>query len=193
MDVAQVTVLIGGHPNTARAHLEGLVEQRLATRTPHATGRRGRPRIAYEPTVQGRLAVGPGGVEELVEAVARYLAGTGADPMVPAVALGEIWGSLLAGRTGPADSPDVTGRLVSLLEYAGFSPKPDPEADGRSVALRSCPFLDSARTHPQVVCEIHRGMVMGALTAYGQRGDHVGLHPFSEPGACRLRIEAASP
>ena len=190
MDVAQITALLGGHPNTARAHLEGLVDQRLATRTPVVTGRRGRPRIAYEPTLQGRLALGPSGIEELVEAVARYLAaGDGAS--AGAVAVGRIWGALLADGSGAGR--DNAQDMLTLLDHAGFSPRRDPAAADLDIALQTCPFLDTARAHPHVVCELHRGMVVGALTAYGRPADQVQLRPFAEPGACRLRIQPGAP
>jgi predicted ArsR family transcriptional regulator len=52
--------------------------------------------------------------------------------------------------------------------------------------LTQCPLLDAARTHPDVVCGVHLGIVRGALQEWGTSLGEVELLPFSEPGACRL-------
>ena len=53
--------------------------------------------------------------------------------------------------------------------------------------LRRCPLLDVARQYPEMICQVHKGLISGALTELG--GDDVGvdLLPFAEPDACRLR------
>lgn len=97
---------------------------------------------------------------------------------------------------GAADSspdPVILGsrrRLVDLLGEVGFAP--EPSEDHEDVALRECPLLDAARTHPEVVCELHHGLVVGALASYGNSVDVVRLTPFAQPGACRLRLGPAA-
>jgi hypothetical protein len=41
-----------------------------------------------------------------------------------------------------------------------------------------------------VVCQVHLGLVDGALTAFGTPGGDVGLEPFGRPGACVLTLPA---
>ncbi|MEO7422274.1 MAG: transcriptional regulator, partial [Ornithinibacter sp.] len=56
------------------------------------------------------------------------------------------------------------------------------------VLLRTCPLLEAATRHPEVVCEVHAGLVAGAHTAHGGSGEGVVLEPFALPGACRLTL-----
>ena len=51
-------------------------------------------------------------------------------------------------------------------------------------ALR--PYLEE---HPDVVCELHRGLVDGVLQRLGAHGG-VALMPFSEPDGCLLRLNS---
>ena len=58
------------------------------------------------------------------------------------------------------------------------------------VRLTRCPLLEAARESPTVVCSVHLGIVRGALAAQGHDGSASELHPFSDPGACHLRLVA---
>lgn len=86
-----------------------------------------------------------------------------------------------ASEQGERAARAVMGSLIDL----GFS----PEADAGTIRLRTCPMLDTARDYPEVMCEIHRGLVRGVLDHAGSRAD-VMLAPFAEPGACVLRLGA---
>ena len=59
---------------------------------------------------------------------------------------------------------------------------------GTTVLLRTCPLLDAARRHPEVVCQVHLGLVAGALEAHREPSDGLRLAPFSRPGACELTL-----
>ena len=76
--------------------------------------------------------------------------------------------------------------MVDLLDELGFAPDADQGersagSRGRTLRLRTCPMLESAREHPEVICRVHQGLVEGALG-----GADVTLLPFAEPGACVL-------
>jgi predicted ArsR family transcriptional regulator len=77
--------------------------------------------------------------------------------------------------------------VVGLLDELGFAPEADSRA--ATVALRRCPLLDAAREHPQVVCQVHLGIVRGALEHHGGDPEPTDLIPFAEPGACRLHLD----
>jgi predicted ArsR family transcriptional regulator len=99
-------------------------------------------------------------------------------------------------------------QVLAVLGRLGFSPQvqaappesgePGPEADGpTTVLLRTCPLLESARRHPEVVCQVHRGLVEGVLEAGRPAGGgpvHPGvrLEAFARPGACVLTLTAAA-
>ena len=68
---------------------------------------------------------------------------------------------------------------------SGSRPTPNPPPGSRSgttVLLRTCPLLDAARRHPEVVCQVHLGLVAGALEAHHEPSDGLRLVPFSRPG-----------
>ena len=75
--------------------------------------------------------------------------------------------------------------MVELLRDLGFDPLPDQSA--RSVMLRRCPLLDAAK-RSQVVCQVHLGIVRGAMDVLGGDPECTALLPFAEPGACRLHL-----
>jgi len=74
--------------------------------------------------------------------------------------------------------------MIDLLAELGFGPDPS----GDDIALRTCPLLELAEEMPEVICQVHRGLVEGALDHYGAPSDGVELVPFAEVGACRLRL-----
>ena len=78
--------------------------------------------------------------------------------------------------------------MIEIFERMGFDPRPDRR--GVEVRLTRCPLLEAARESPTVVCSVHLGIVRGALAAQGLDGSASELHPFSDPGACRLRLDA---
>jgi hypothetical protein len=49
-----------------------------------------------------------------------------------------------------------------------------------------------ARRYPEVVCEVHSGLVSGALLELGGDDTGVDLVPFAEPDACLLVLPQVS-
>lgn len=195
--VAPITVdalatLLGLHTNTARKHLEGLVERGLAMRSPAPIAGRGRPGWAY--TAAGGQAEPDHRVRDyagLALALATHISRTSADPAADALAAGEAWGrSLTTGQ--PAGSPaQARRRTVGLLAELGFDPRGDALAI--HVRLQRCPLLDVARAQPGIVCPLHLGLVRGALAELGGDPDRADLRPFAEPGACLLHLSGQVP
>lgn len=185
--IADLAAELGVHPNTAREHLDALVDRGLAVRERAPAQGRGRPAWRYaaagnpEPDVRVRDYAG------LAGALAGHLSRTAGDPAAEGLAAGREWGrSLMAGRSQqPAETP--RHRVVGLLTELGFAPEADPEAS--TAALRRCPLLDAARQYPEVVCQVHLGIVQGALEHSGGDPRPTALLPFAEPGACRLHLD----
>lgn len=183
LTVAEATRSLGGHPNAARVHLEGLVSDGLAdSATEQPTGR-GRPALRYRVTTSGLTALGgqsPANYRGLSAAFARHLAKFGDEET--AKQIGRDWGERLA-----ADLPTAAGageKLMRLLAALDFSPRPLTDTPGQQAyLLRTCPFLDEARANPGVICAVHLGMLEGAL------GEDAALQlaPFSDTGGCRLQ------
>lgn len=206
--IGELSAELGGHPNSIRLHLEGLAEPTpgspdgapLVEAAPDRPTGRGRPAIRYRATEAARALPADDPVVSdyrgLVSAFAEHVAAGDDDPSDTSRSIGAGWGRRLiedeGPTTGPRDEPTDTESsrraVVNLLGRLGFSPTPHPELPS-TVRLTTCPLLDVARTHPQVVCQVHQGLVEGALKALEADADyHVALEPFAEVGACRLRI-----
>lgn len=187
----------GLHENTLRGHLGALSRAGLVR--PHrSTPRgRGRPALVWSPVPGG----GTGAVEYagLATALARTVQRTSRRPAQDAADAGRSWGRDLAGA---APEPDARRRLSDVLARLGFAPE-ERRREGRSegrptggrgsvVRLTRCPLLDVARELPEVVCNVHRGLVEGVLDpdpdTNGERAG-VRLLPFAEPGACLLMLD----
>ena len=218
LTVGDLAAALGGHPNSTRHHLRALVTAGLVQAGVRAgEGGRGRPAARYVVTPDGRSAASgsrPGDpqVEEylaLAGAFADRLAVLGVDAEEESRSVGRAWGAALAARDLPArDLPasdhaagsgpaEPRRQVLALLDRLGFSPRtrsaPGAEApeDTREVELLTCPLLDAARRHPEVVCQVHAGLVSGADAAYGGSGEGVRLVPFASPGACHLTLASA--
>ena len=170
LTVAELTALLGGHPNTVRLHLEPLVASGLVDEHRVPASGRGRPAKTYIASADGHQVAGadPSALElgALMAAVIEQLAGS-AEPSQAAVALGRSWGRRLVATSDE-------GSLVGTLTRQGFAP--EPTAAG--LELHVCPLLTEALEHPDVVCQIHQGMI----EQVGGVGHQ--LRPFALPGAC---------
>lgn len=164
------------HQNTIRQQLEQLVAQGFVEEVVLPASGRGRPARRYVATTAGRqVALEDPGRDEhgaLVEALAEQLA-VQPDAAAIARAVGEGWGRRLRGEAGV----DV----ARVLEAQGFTPEPVPDG----FALRTCPLLEAARAHPEVVCGIHQGLVDAIEPGRWQ------IRPFALPHAC-LAVRSAA-
>ena len=174
----------GAAPNTVREHLNTLVRTGLAppTREP--------PRAAADqrgPTRRRRLSPKRRSTRRSSVVLSRR--------------------SLAPARTREPTprSPARTGGASSRVDVA---PPPTPEsardrhgparrprlraATGRRRAVdgppHPVPAARSRRTNPQIVCNVHLGMVRGVLREYGADPTGSDLVPFAEPGACVLVV-----
>ncbi|HLS46135.1 MAG TPA: helix-turn-helix domain-containing protein [Ornithinicoccus sp.] len=194
---AELVSQLGLHPNTVRSHLQELVDVGMVARETVPPAGRGRPAHRYRITDEGRAVPtvsDPAFAEYrgLTTAFASYLAARSAEPSAEARQIGRAWGAQLA-ESDPTSRPGdtATRRVTRLLSKLGFSPVPGPSpADG--LALRTCPLLELATEMPEVICQVHRGLVEGALVSYGADRTTVDLRAFSEPGACRLYLGEAA-
>ena len=190
-----LATVFGQHVNTVRGHLDALVGDGLALRHRQGTSGRGRPAWYYRanplnPEPDARVRE----YGALAGALAAHLIRTSPTPTHEARIAGVEWGrQIVRDRAmGPTSGPDPTAaarrEVLGILEDLGFAPLDSP--GDATVRLRRCPLLDVARRYPAVVCQVHQGLIEGALT---QLGDNTGvdLQPFAEPDACRLILPHA--
>jgi predicted ArsR family transcriptional regulator len=184
LDATELAGRLGLHANTIRWHLGILADAGIVASTPGPHTSRGRPRILYslepEPdergsdehrllatVLTGALAAAPDGPERAEEA-------------------GRAWGRYLMARDPLARTEEqaAVGEVVQLLDVQGF----EPEAHGREIHMRRCPFHALAESQPEVVCAVHKGLLTGALSALGSGLEVEGLDVFVQPDLCVARL-----
>jgi predicted ArsR family transcriptional regulator len=85
-------------------------------------------------------------------------------------------------------------QLIAEMSRRGFEPHLANRSGAEEVVLGYCPFATAAKAHPDVVCEIHRGLAEGFLAATGGTVEVTALR-LHDPatGGCRMELRAASP
>nr|WP_245645946.1 helix-turn-helix domain-containing protein [Pseudonocardia acaciae] len=192
--VAEVAERVGVHANTARFHLEALVDDGVIDRITDAPSGRGRPPISY----RARPGLARGGTRRyrlLAEILLSHLA-AGDEPAGSATGAGRLWGAHLVARPVPGhtvDAEEAVDRLVTMLDELDFAPERlvDRSGAGR-IRLRHCPFLELAEPHRDLVCKLHLGLMQGALDQLGAPIVATDLRPFAEPTACLADLEPAA-
>ncbi|WP_055482662.1 helix-turn-helix domain-containing protein [Sphaerimonospora mesophila] len=184
LSAGEVAKRVRLHANTARFHLDALVEGGLAERNVEDREQPGRPRILYTAR-PGSAHTGRRSYRLLAEILAGSLAAETPQPAQAALRAGRAWGRYLADRPPPfrrLDADSATRQLVRMLDDIGFAP--ESTDDGRKVLLHHCPFRETAEEHQEVVCSIHLGLIQGLLAELGAPVEAERLDPFVEPGLC---------
>jgi predicted ArsR family transcriptional regulator len=183
MTIASIAEHLGVHPNTVRFHLEALVADGRAERVEPDQRRPGRPPLLFR-AVRRMDPGGPRRYELLAEILAVSLAGDrNAD--TKARAAGHMWARRVAQPVSrPPNSEESTDRLVHLLADLGFDPQRQEEQNGQRIGLRHCPFLEVAHGASAVVCNVHLGLMQGALETWDAPITVDRLEPFVEPDLC---------
>ncbi|WP_406446967.1 helix-turn-helix domain-containing protein [Streptomyces sp. NBC_01613] len=197
MGVQDVAARTGVHPNTARFHLDGLVDARLAVRETEERDQPGRPRMVYR-AVAENAATGLRSYRLLAEMLTGIVSDRLPHPEIAAVEIGEAWGRYLADRPAPlqrVDAVEGIRRVVKVLQNTGFAPEMTPgetaDTDQATISIRHCPFLEIAEQHREVVCSLHLGLMRGVLQEVRAPITAERLEPFVEPSLCLARLGPA--
>jgi predicted ArsR family transcriptional regulator len=190
LDARELSDLVGLHVNTVRVHLNALADAGLVESETLPPQGRGRPRVAYRTTA----AVGDEGGRRyrlLAEILTALVARFGPEAATQLEEIGEAWGHYLVDAPPPfaaRSEEDAVERLLGLLTEIGFQPQLEQGARGRRILMRPCPFLELARTHQEVICPIHLGLMRGALAELGTKTRATKLEPFVRPDLCVARL-----
>lgn len=184
---------VGLHPNTARFHLDGLVDAGLAERRTEERSQPGRPRTVY---VAGATEVQAGqrSYRLLAEMLTSLVVDTLPEPGKAAETAGEAWGRYLAERPAPSqqvDGEEGIRRLSAVLADVGFAPDAVEDADRPVIPLRHCPFREVAERQREVVCSLHLGLMRGVLDEVRAPLKANRLEPFVEPSLCLAHLTPA--
>ena len=189
----------GHHENTIREHLDALVDENLVIKYHSTEHMRGRPAWLYR-AVDRSDQSGIGEYGGLVSALAGAIVRSSPQPVKDAIDAGMAWAPELVRNLyvngvpytpGSTKGHAITARrnVVSFLDHLEFAP--EQNTDFTRIKLTRCPLLDAARQNPEIICSVHLGIIRGALSEFGAEArniEKVDLAPFSEPGACLLKI-----
>lgn len=190
LDARELADLVDLHVNTVRVHVNALIEAGLVESETLPPQGRGRPRVAYRSTA----AAGDEGGRRyrlLAEILTALVARFGAEASEQLEEIGEAWGHYLVDSPPPyaqLSDEQAVERLVALLAEIGFQPKLEQQTRGRQIEMRPCPFLELARSHQDVICPIHLGLIRGALAELGAKTRATKLEPFVRPDLCVARL-----
>lgn len=186
-EVAQRTRL---HPNTARFHLEALVEAGLAVRGTEERETPGRPRIGYQAVTKG--PAGRRRYRLLAEMLTSLISSTMAEPEKAAEDAGREWGAYLTEQPPPYQkltADEAIEMLSEVMKELDFSPQAEADDGGQyRICLHQCPFREVAQHHQDVICSLHLGMMRGALARMRAPVTADRLDPFVEPSLCVARL-----
>jgi predicted ArsR family transcriptional regulator len=205
VSVQDIAREVGVHQNTARFHLESLVDAGLAERTQQTRSTPGRPKVLYRGTLPNQTHERAQAYRLLAEALTTAVAVNVPDAAALTYAVGRTWGQKLAECPEPGEvysEDEVSTRLVSKLDALWFAPTPRGEpsaqvsAPGKgmdALVLNNCPFVATARTTPQVVCSLHAGFINGTLAELGSELRATALAPHFGQHHCVARLESVDP
>jgi predicted ArsR family transcriptional regulator len=187
---AEIADTLDLHPNTVRPHLERMRDVGLLAVVTDARGTVGRPQHRYSLAPDApSLGFEPPAFPALASMLLR-LAATAAIPAADAIEAGREHGALDATR------PDRVGTCAQALsaELAdlGFDPESIVDDDGITIAFTRCPFRELAEANPELVCNLHRGLVEGFVDARGD-GVVVGFHDLADRTPCQVEIAPLAP
>lgn len=177
----QLAERLGLHPNGVRRHLERLHEAGLVERR-QSRGERGRPGDRWS-VAPGAHPGGesPSGYAELAGWLARAL------PAGPRrLRQVERTGREIGRELAPPASGKPAESFREALAALGFQPVVEEGGDevgeggGFACRLENCPYRESVRQDPELICALHRGITAGLLAGLA-------------PGARLTRFEPRDP
>ena len=184
--VREVADRMGLHPNTARFHLDALVDAGLAVRAPQARVAPGRPSTGYQAAGGGGVA-GQRQYRLLAEMLTSLISGVLPRPAEAAADAGRQWGRYLTDQPAPyqrVGADQAVQALTEVLGEIGFGPEALTDGAQHQIRLRRCPFREVAQNHQDVVCELHFGLMQGVLDQMRAPVTVDRLEPFAEPALC---------
>lgn len=156
--VAELTEHVQLNHNAVRQHLEVLVNAGLVDEGLESRVRPGRPRLLYQvaPEAAGRWGT-TGPFELLASALAEALASR-SGPYEVGVRRGRQRARELQLRDREAEP---AGMLLAEMLERGFRPRLKRKGERLEYSLQRCPFSSVAEQSPEVICELHRGLMDG--------------------------------
>jgi predicted ArsR family transcriptional regulator len=172
------------NPSAIRQHLAKLCDARLLIEELGSGSRTGRPPLQYRLAPAAMGTWGSAGPYELLALLLLEVA-KGGSPVEAGARAGR---DLAATHDSQADPVAV---IESEMARRGFEPRREDTSTSLELVLERCPFEAAALADPDVVCQIHRGLAEGILSAMGSdlSVSELVAHDPRQAG-CRLRMKA---
>lgn len=177
---------LGLHPNGVRRHLELLHEAGLVERR-RSRGERGRPGDRWLIAAGARPGgERPSGYADLARWLARAMpAGPGQLRKI------ESMGREIGRELAPGDTGDTAESFRQVISALGFQPALEVGSEGGfTCRIENCPFRDSVRESPKVICGLHRGLTAGLLSELDPKARLIRFEPHDPDRAgCLICVE----
>jgi len=183
VDAHHLAAALALHVTTVRFHLAGLEDEGLVRTQQLPAERVGRPRLGY-------VAVKEPSYTDLVALLAARIGGTPTEREDKAFEVGSDWAGMLA--LAPAPTVDAGTLVIDALQQLGFETQTATNAFGtHSLTLCTCPLAEIARTNPEVVRGIQRGLIQRVLDDHADllRSRYaVDVRPDPQDGNCLVQL-----
>ncbi|HUS60848.1 MAG TPA: helix-turn-helix domain-containing protein [Acidimicrobiales bacterium] len=172
LSTGDVSESLGLHPNTVRPHLERMRDVGLLQVETDSRGHVGRPQHRYSIHADApSLGLEPSPFPVLARMLSAVAAA--ASPDVDTVAAAAFQQGRDAAERH-ADEASCVAALVDELAELGFDPAVGADGRTATIVFTHCPFRELAEAHPEIVCNLHRGMIQGFV----ERWDEVEVSRF---------------
>lgn len=194
VDAHQLAETCGLHVTTVRFHLEALITAGLVVSTTAPSSGRGRPRLLYSAVSQMSQTHEEDAYLQLSRLMAQSWASDFAgSPAERAEHAGREWAksNISIRETGPRPLSQVAAEVNALFTEIGFEPEMVDTEDGVEFELHACPFGAIASEHPEIVCNIHLGLLRGTMERLTGVGYKAKITPWVTPSMCQAAIRYA--
>jgi predicted ArsR family transcriptional regulator len=163
LSTAEIADSLELHPNTVRPHLERMREVGLLEVDADSRGTVGRPQHRWSLAPEApSLGLEPSSFRLLAGLLASVAADVHADQELLAGA-GRVQGRVSGAVRAAAGVQSCLEALVDELADLGFDPAVADDGSVTTVGFTHCPFRELAEAYPDVVCQLHRGIVEGVI------------------------------
>ena len=166
---AEIADSLGLHPNTVRPHLERMRDVGLLHVEVDSRGEVGRPQHRYSLAADApSLGLEPASYPLLAGLLANVAAAY--EPESDDVAgVGRDHGRHVAAVRVRDGAPGCVAAVSAELAQTGFDPIHHDDGSTTTIAFTQCPFRSLAEAFPELVCQLHRGMIEGMVDVLGER------------------------
>ena len=191
--VATIAAHLGLNHNGVRRHLTVLRDAGLVVEERAAPGVPGRPPLEYRAVRSGGER--PEAMYEELAVLLLALRGDDRPPREAGVDEGRrLVSSEPALRSGTPPATESLERLQAEEARRGFEPELRRSGSAVELVAGRCSVERAATADPDVVCEIHRGMIEGMLQGTGGKLEvRATFREDPSRGGCRFRIGPTRP